>query len=72
MKLWDRAEFVQINKSKNPWKDFYASFSKLDLKMALPKVFHRALDPRDVDRHYSEKKDVTCPNKYGTTRVNQV
>lgn len=54
-------EFVQINKSKKPWKDFCASFSKLNLKMALPKVFHRALDPRDVDRHYLEKKDVTCP-----------
>ena len=54
------------------WKDFYVSVSKLDLKMAFPKAFHRAVDPCDVGRHYSEEKDVTCPNEYGTTRVNQV
>lgn len=72
VKLWDRAEFVQISNSKKPWKDIYVNFSKLDLKMAFPKVFHKAVDPHDVDRHYSEKKDATCPNKYGTTRVNQV
>lgn len=72
VKLWVRAEFVQINNSKKTWKDFYVSVSKLDLKMAFPKVFHRAVDPCDVGRHYSEKKDVTCPNEYGTSRVNQV